>query len=71
MDELEALRNDSAYVFSSRKGNNAASSHDSGLPVVKANGDRVGVQVSPHFLRHSTRHTPLRTAATCICSVSP
>ncbi|ACB00892.1 MULTISPECIES: tyrosine-type recombinase/integrase [Cyanophyceae] len=53
-DELEALRNDSAYVFSSRKGNNGSKlSRIQVYRVVKANGDRVGVQVSPHFLRHS------------------
>ncbi|MBV5262039.1 tyrosine-type recombinase/integrase [Synechococcus moorigangaii CMS01] len=53
-DELEALRNDSAYIFSSRKGTNGGKlSRIQVYRVIRAMGDRVGVKVSPHYLRHS------------------
>ncbi len=52
--ELQALRNDSAYVFSSRKGTNGGKlSRVQVYRVIKANGEKVGVKASPHFLRHS------------------
>jgi integrase/recombinase XerD len=52
--DLVELRTDSAYVFSSRKGNNGGKlSRVQVYRVVKEMGDRQYIKVSPHYLRHS------------------
>jgi integrase/recombinase XerD len=52
--QLEELKADSAYVFSSRKGTNGGKlSRVQVYRVVKGMGDRHDLKVSPHVLRHS------------------